>query len=240
MPVETWKQSVDQGQARRCIALSAILALTAVSAQQPAIAQRETFERQTPDIPMTYKEMTKRFDCAFFVEAEDVDHFMNYKGSPMSPVTRVTVSYRQYQRPNAARNLDLLKYKEIYYSGSTVIGSHQFQPIDIQSGSVGAIRLVNSDKFADHLHPIVNSMIRAFMDLNLNGAILGLVLCPKNQYMNVITTMQDYNFYPMDSSIPGLKTANVGKKNSIILHFYTEPRFKEFEKSYCFISSNVR
>jgi hypothetical protein len=200
-------------------------------------AQRESFNTYTPDIPMTYTEMSKRFDFAFFVEAEPVTNFMNYKGSRFASITKVTLSFRQYSKPGRPCNTDLLKFKELYYSGNSLIGAHQFQQVQIRRGSTGAIRLVNCDKFDELVHPIVGGMVRSFQEMNLAGALMGLVLCPQNQYMNVVAAMPDYQFVPLvDTLGTNLAKTSGSKQAALQLHFWSEPRCKAFEKSYCFIA----
>jgi hypothetical protein len=192
------------------------------------------FDSITPDAPWTEERMCKHFDWVITIELAPVPKMLSHKGSTLESVAKVAVTYKFYPRPGKFRNLESIKYEELYFSGNRPIGAKQFNDLVLFPGEVGAVRLLDHDDIEKFSYPVADALVRAYLDLSLQSNQIGLVICPKHAYSPIIDSLGNLNFLRKDL-IP------IGKeKTQLVLSFTTEPRDKKLDRDYVYLKDFKR
>jgi hypothetical protein len=132
----------------------------------------------------------REFEWSAFVHVSRVDNYLNYRGSTLSPITKVSVTYRD--------GTDKTKmYEEFFYHRGKVLGMHRRAPLLSADDSPGAI-VLGGDLSTD-CRACINTLMRVIVDFQLKHRITTVVMVPEDDYADVMSELSDYGFYKRDS-----------------------------------------
>lgn len=202
-----------------------------VSASCFAPAAHADFSDSSGDKPLTEELLRNLYDFTIEIKVEKLDQYMNHKGSKMSPLSCVHVTYRLLPKPRkpADRDLSTVDYEDLYYSGNLPIAVHKIHPLSIPTGEVGIIRVLDNDYVAEHPVVATSTIVRTYLELTLRTNKAQSAFVPKRSFSVFVQAMPSHKFYPTEGPVP------VGtEKTSITINILSEPMNAKYSKTFCY------
>ncbi len=104
-------------------------------------------------------------DWQILISCEKIEPYLNYEGSSLNPLTRVSVKFAQ--PVGAAAKL----YEYLYYARRQVVGcKRKVHQIGIKSGTAGILKIVAFKP--DETSAVANAALRVFLDVSLHGCMV--------------------------------------------------------------------
>ncbi len=196
---------------KRGIAL--VLAVLCFSLALPSLSNCEINSGLSSDY------LQREFDWALFIDVRDIQHYLNYNGTKLHPLSRVRINLRIFRTGNSvdASVPPSVIYEELWYHKTTPIGLRRRFPPRIPTGSVGAVVLGTLDRGREHAAIATNAAIRAITDFQLKDVPTGVLLVPCHQCDAVADKLGQYGFCQK-------QTPTAGTQMSITLRSYPPGR----------------
>ena len=169
-----------------------------------------------PDLLDAYLE--RELDWAMFIELPGSNHYLNYAGSQLYPLTIMRINFRAFGRGTGAPGDSAKIYEELWYHKGKPVGSRRYSQLDIPTRHIGAIVVGAIDNKNEQSQAVANALVRLVLDLQLKKISPAIVLVPNGSYDQIAEGLGRYNFVP---DILGLD----GPQMSIHLRSY--PQNKE-------------
>lgn len=139
------------------------------------------------------------FKWSMVLYLPDVKDGLNYKGSTLHPLTKVSVRFNQY--PTAGK-VESKPYEEFWYHKKSILGMRRRNQISLATSSEGAIILCprKEAESSDCSSAITNTLVRVLLDVQFRGAITSLVVVPDADFQAIAGALERYGFYGEDKS----------------------------------------
>ncbi len=169
----------------------------------------------------------QNFNSLIDIDTEEIDDYMTFPGSKLTPMVRVIVSYWQ-EDANEARsgNRKKILYEELWYRAGDPLACSVYHPLGLREGSVLQIRLRSISKpKSKNMLPVTskeeiqagaNALVRIYFDVTLLCALPTALIVPNDTFGQLTDALADENFF--DSSKDSSRTLD----RSIMLPLITE------------------
>jgi hypothetical protein len=142
--------------------------------------------------------LQREFDWGVYVEARNVDHYLEYEGSRLHPLTRVRIYFRSFSRVGIlVPNTPSTKYEELWYYRGKSVGLRRYSHLDIPKDDIGAVIVgqpADKGDRSEQSQAIANALVRVLLDLHLKKALTSVVSIPREQYDEVCGELGRYGF----------------------------------------------
>jgi len=137
------------------------------------------------------------FKWSMVLYLPDVKDCLNYPGTTLHPLTKVSVRFNQY--PSAGK-VESKPYEEFWYHKKSILGMRRRNQITLAASSNGAIILCprNEDESSDCSSAITNALVRVLLDVQFQSAITSLVVVPDADFQAIAGALERYGFYSED------------------------------------------
>lgn len=137
------------------------------------------------------------FKWSMVLYLPDVKDSLNYTGSTLYPLTKVSVRCNQYP---SVGNVQAKPYEEFWYHKKAIVGMRRLNQIRLAPASDGAIILCprKEKESTDCATAITNALVRVMLDVQFRGAITSLVVVPDADYPAIAGALEKYGFYSED------------------------------------------
>lgn len=115
------------------------------------------------------------------------EHYLDFPGSSISSITKVSVSFAQ---PN---NGPAKLYENLYYAHNHAIGCARLSPLSINPGTAGVIRLTTVNE--EQSSAAANAIARIYLDLYVRKCPLTAVEVPLARFRSVISGLYTQGFH---------------------------------------------
>jgi hypothetical protein len=163
-------------------------------------------------------------DWAMYLDAQEMQQFLNYPKSTLHPLTRVRISYRAFPRINdeegSAPPTNSKTFEEVWYAHRTPIGLRRRMQLQIKPESLGMIVLGPAQK-KESCQALSHALVRLLVELQFKQAITSTVVVPEENFDQIAEGLSYYHFEP------GLRNAE-GKQMSIMLSSASSTRQETF------------
>ncbi len=161
--------------------------------QLPAFAQGNT---GSGDFTLGDSTLNERYDWVITINVKIQKDYLNYKTSSLTPMTKLSVAYRETPRlkQNANRNTDVVQFEELWYHDCSAIGCRRYCPLGLTPGEQGIIRVIPSDDASRSSCAIANAITRLLLDVGLLRCSLTAVFVPLDAVDAVISDFAKFNF----------------------------------------------
>jgi len=139
----------------------------------------------------------KEFKWSMVLYLPDVKDSLNYTGSTLYPLTKVSVRFNQYP---AVGNVQAKAYEEFWYHKKAIVGMRRLNQIRLAPATDGAIILCprKEKESTDCATAITNALVRVMLDVQFRGAITSLVVVPDADFPAIAGALEKYGFYSED------------------------------------------
>ncbi len=197
------------GSPSRRLALAAMLScicLFILASVLPPAAQSDV----NPNLVDNYLE--RQFDWAMYVDVRNLDHYLNYKGSRLRPLTRARVYYNKYTRPHVIGTTvgQSLVYQDLWYYQGKPVGLRRRAKLAIEPETVGTIVAGNFSGVPGQAEAATNAMVRLLVEMQLRNIVITNMVVPGDQFQNILDCLRYYRFHIAN-------TPTDGKQLSILL-----------------------
>lgn len=137
------------------------------------------------------------FKWSMVLYLPDVKDSLNYKGSTLYPLTKVSVRFNDYI---AAGKVETKPYEEFWYHKKAILGMRRRNQVRLMTGTNGAVILCprKEDGSSDCSSAITNALVRVLLDVQFRGAITSLVVVPDADFQAIVGALEKYGFYSED------------------------------------------
>jgi hypothetical protein len=165
--------------------------------------------------------LESQFEWAMFLGAEDAEHYLNYRGSSLQPLTKVSVYYRAFPPDDKSRSeKDPAKeYEDFWYHKGRLLGSRYRNRLHLPEERNGAIVIGKTSGGSEEARALSNALVRVVLDLHFQKIFVDVVLVPLQQYDLIVGNMGQYRFFRSETP------PESGKQMSI--HFRSYPSEKD-------------
>lgn len=156
-------------------------------------------KEMTQALPDDY--LGTQLDWAILLDLPDTSYYLNYPGSKLWPVTKVSVHFRSYRQDARRAPTTDTFYEELWYHKQAVLGMRRFHQFSIPQYSMGAIIVCPADSQSDlslRAPAITDAILRLLVDIQFRNGVTGLVMVPQNEYENIADALAQYNFFAPD------------------------------------------
>lgn len=143
-----------------------------------------------PNLKDAYIE--REFEWAAYIHARNSNSFLNYPQSRLTPLTKVSVTFRDGVKSPAKM------YEEFWYHYGKPLGMRRLNEFTVKADKVGAIVLGGPEDSANSTHALVNALVRVLLDTQLRHLSTSVVIVPKDQFDDITTALAEYNFRTND------------------------------------------
>jgi hypothetical protein len=161
-----------------------------------------------------------QFEWAMFLGAQNAEHYLNYTGSSLNPLTKISAYFRDFPRDeDAASDKHPSKiYADFWYHRGNLLGSRYRNALRLPAERNGAIVIGKSTGGSEEARAITNALVRLVLDLHFQKVYVDVVLVPLQQYDLVVSNLGTYRFYTK------VTHPESGKQMSIHVRSYPEER----------------
>jgi len=142
----------------------------------------------------------QKFTSVIDIEGEQIDDYMTFAGSKLSPIIRVTISYWQ-DNPNDIDNPKQLKtkYEELWYRSGDPLACSACQRLGLNEGSITQIniRSRSPQPSKDELRAEGNALVRVYFDATLIHALPTAIIVPSDIFFEMKNVLTDENFFDL-------------------------------------------
>jgi len=116
------------------------------------------------------------------ITPQKFQRYLDYPGSKLHPLTKVTVTYMQ------PPNTPLTVYEDLYYTNSQAVGcKRQKDPITIKPGTAGIIKISGIEQ--NQSYAAANAVLRVFLDVSLRQCMTKYIQVPYDSFDNVVMSL---------------------------------------------------
>jgi hypothetical protein len=144
-----------------------------------------------PNLKDAYIE--REFEWAAYVHARKSTSFLNYPQSRLTPMTKVSVTFRDGIK--SPTNM----YEEFWYHRGKPVGMRRINDVTAKPDKLGAIVLGGQDDSADSTQALVNALARLVIDFQLRHLVTSVVIVPKDHFGEIVSALSDYKFRATDT-----------------------------------------
>lgn len=121
-------------------------------------------------------------DWQVLLSCQKLEPYLNYEGSRLNPLTKVTVKFAQ---PLSAPTTI---YEYLYYARKQVVGCrHIVSKIGIKSGTAGVLKIVTVRP--DETNAAANAALRVLLDASLNGSMVKSLMVPDAYFQAIVEAL---------------------------------------------------
>jgi hypothetical protein len=141
-------------------------------------------------------DLQQNYSWAMYVEAHDVDHYLNYLGSKIHPLTRVRVRFRYFPRRLGAPSWPARTYEEFWYQEGRVVGLRRYGQVQMTPVDFGTIIVGPTDNKIPYTMAIADAIVRLMVDLQLQHVVTAGITVPTDLYDQLLVNFKRYHFSP--------------------------------------------
>ncbi len=135
-------------------------------------------------------------DYVVFIDVSKKKQFLTYKGSQLSSITNLKVTYRKSPRYNIGSEVDVksLKYEDLWYHDGRPVGSRRYAQLEIAKMKQGSILVRPSEEALREPYALANAIVKLTVELSLKDVCLTGAYVPKEMFRDVVSAMAKYDF----------------------------------------------
>lgn len=195
----------------------ALLALTLLTG---IFLQPITVVAAVLDIPRI--DLDRQYDWTIFLEALEVESYLNYKGSKLHPLTKVRVFIQKSPRGNSEKeDTEPFVYEDFWYFNGKCIGMHRKHTMALRKDSLGAIVLRKCSGKSNQALAATNAALRVLVDLQQAQVGTNILMVSPADYEEIAGSLSEFGFYR--GIIP-----SSGKQLGLDLHSYPHGKDERF------------
>jgi hypothetical protein len=166
--------------------------LMALLSQTAGLAAIKDMSEYLPD-----NYLGTEFKWSMVLYLPDVKDCLNYQGTTLHPLTKVSVRFDQY--PSIGK-VESKPYEEFWYHKKAVLGMRRRNQVRLAAGSGGAIILCprKEAESSDCSSAITDALVRVLVDVQFQGAATNLVVVPDADFQAIAGALERYGFYSED------------------------------------------
>lgn len=121
-------------------------------------------------------------DWQILISCEKMEPYLNYEGSSLNPLTKVSVKFAQ--PVGSAVKL----YEHLYYARRQVVGcKRKIREIGIKSGTAGILKIVALKP--DETNAVANAALRVLLDVSLHDCMVKSLTIPDAYFKPVVEAL---------------------------------------------------
>jgi hypothetical protein len=135
-------------------------------------------------------------DATFDIEVHEYPQYLDFPGSPLTPMELVRVRYRSKD----ALLGETVSYEDLWYRKGDIVGCRRYRPLGLEPHGTVAIKLsiASADSRScnqDEAAAAANACIRVMLDATLNHEKLIDTEIPPDSYFPVLAEFERNNFF---------------------------------------------
>lgn len=154
-----------------------------------------------PDLSHAY--LQQQFAWAMYIDSRQVDHYLNYAGSKLHPLTKVRIRYRYFPHDGRVVDWPAKTYDELWYHDGTPIGLRRNAEIKLNTNDIGVIIIGPADGAAKSNLATADALVRLLVNLQLQHGTVGSVVVPSDQYDSLVENLARYGFFESKKVVQG-------------------------------------
>lgn len=139
--------------------------------------------------------LQQQCDWAMYVDVQDVQHYLNYTGSQLHPLSKVRVTFRAMSRLNPSAAGDAQTYEKLWYYQGKPIGLRRLLQPAIATNSQGILVLAPVDSDSNHAQAVADTLVRLYVDIQLRNANTIMVLVSDENFNQIAQALGHYKFF---------------------------------------------
>ncbi len=137
-----------------------------------------------------------QYDWGAFIDTRDVDHYLNYEGSLLRPLTRVRIYFRVFPRAQLSgrkKNRARL-YEELWYHKGQLIGLRRCSELKSKKNRIGIVVVGKDAGGSKQAIELTNAVLRLLLDLQFQQMVADVVLVPLKSFDQIVGNLAAYKF----------------------------------------------
>lgn len=200
-----------------CIVAVALFALPSALLVVPSSAEVPPNSETTPFNNEKYDESA---DWRLTLHAREIKNYLNFKGSPLTPVVCVTVKSQVRNAADGAWK-DKRPYETFWYHNGSPFGLRRYEKLDLREDTHGVIKIEPSLEAHHQTKALINAALRLLPDIYRLRAIPVVLMLPHEMCHNVESDLSASRFYKVK--------ATTGDAEALILHVVsTQPGYDRY------------
>lgn len=145
------------------------------------------------ELPEDY--LSTEFDWSMLVFRPDVRDRLNYPGSALHPMTKVSVRFSEYHAQGASKSTP---YEDFWYKEARPLGLRRHKQLNLQKDSDGTIIICPKGKASDgdSSGSVADALVRLMIDVHMRGGETSLVLVPDAEYQEIGHSLKRFGLLP--------------------------------------------
>jgi hypothetical protein len=143
------------------------------------------------------------YDALIYVKSQEVKDYLDYPGSPLKPIVKVTVSLQNAQDGVLGEQL---LYEDLWYRGPNAIGCRRYRDFELPPKALIYIYLNASSPI--EMGGAANTLVRLLVEALLNRDALSGVEVSPDLLQPLVDQFQQDNFYTQ-AQLPGRPSAYI-------------------------------
>ena len=132
-------------------------------------------------------------DWQILISCEKLEPYLNYEGSSLNPLTKVSVNFAQ----PVGSTIKL--YEHLYYARRQVVGcKRKIREIGIKSGTAGILKIVALKP--DETSAAANAALRILLDVSLHDCMVKSLTIPDAYFKPIVEALCEQGMRKDDSS----------------------------------------
>jgi hypothetical protein len=140
------------------------------------------------------------------IETEEVDDYMTFSGSKLTPIIRVSISYWQ-EDPDDPQSIERAKtkYEDLWYRAGDPLSCTVYHALGLREGSITQINLHSklkskSKNIPQHISDAetkagANALVRIYFDATLIHALPTTIIVPGETFVQLTDALANENFF---------------------------------------------
>ncbi|MDR3616973.1 MAG: hypothetical protein P4L53_25670 [Candidatus Obscuribacterales bacterium] len=179
---------------RFCFGACACVLMLNICLAAPATAQ------DAGEYVISDSSLDQRFDWVITMNAQIIKNYLNYPTSTLTPMTKLSIIYRQTPRLNQNRISQVVQFEDLWYHNCAAIGCRRYHELGLTPGEQGVIRVIPSDDANNSTCAIANAVTRLMLDVGLMRCSVAALYVPVASIDSVLADFAKFNFLPYQPS----------------------------------------
>ena len=206
-----YNSSSLKNAARSLLCVVAAIFVLPSSAQLPPSSDTTPFNNEKYDESAEWR---------LTLHAREIKNYLNFKGSPLTPVTCVTVKSQVRDKADGAWK-EKRPYETFWYHNGAPFGLRRYEKLSLGEDTHGVIKIEPSPEAHQQTKALINAALRLLPDIYHLQAIPVVLMLPHEMCHNVESDLSASRFYKVK--------ATTGDASALILHVVsTQPGYDRY------------
>lgn len=138
-----------------------------------------------------------------YIDSREVNHYLNYRGSTLNPLTKVRIRYRYFPHDGRPVTWPAKTYDELWYHDGKPVGLRRSAEISLRKNDMGVIVIGQTADRSKSDLATADALVRLLVNLQLQRAAVGAVMVPPDQYDPLLANLGRYRFFATKKQVKG-------------------------------------